>query len=110
MAARIGFWDSTPGFARYLMGSVFRERRLSKDLTVEQVAKALLCSATKISRLETGTRIATPRDVGDLASLYQLNSEERTFLLDLIHVCRQAVADKPDWHEDREFSIYVKSI
>jgi len=38
-------------------------------LTVEEVATELLCSATKISRLETGQRWASLRDVRDLCRI-----------------------------------------
>jgi hypothetical protein len=39
-------------------------------MTVEQVAEALLCSSSKVSRMETGSRGATLRDVRDLCDLY----------------------------------------
>ncbi len=39
-------------------------------MTVEDVAEKLLCSATKVSRLETGARRPSLRDVRDLCELY----------------------------------------
>ena len=42
-------------------------------LTVEEVAEQIMCSATKISRLETGTRRPALRDVGDLCELYKVD-------------------------------------
>ena len=62
------------------LGMRLRELRNGLDLTVEEVAEQLLCSATKISRLETGTRRASLRDVRDLCRIY--------------HVTDQAVADE----------------
>jgi hypothetical protein len=41
-------------------------------MTVEQVAGELLCSPSKVSRMETGSRGATLRDVRDLCDLYQV--------------------------------------
>jgi transcriptional regulator with XRE-family HTH domain len=42
-------------------------------MTVEDVAERLLCSATKISRLETGARRPSLRDVRDLCGLYEVD-------------------------------------
>jgi hypothetical protein len=39
-------------------------------MTVEQVAAELLCSPSKVSRMETGSRAATARDIRDLWKLY----------------------------------------
>jgi len=39
-------------------------------MTVEQVAEALLVSPSKVSRLETGQRGVSPRDIRDLSDLY----------------------------------------
>ncbi len=41
-------------------------------MTVEQVAAELLCSPSKVSRMETGSRAATLRDVRDLCALYEV--------------------------------------
>ncbi len=47
-----------------------RALRTDAGLTVEQVAEQLLCSPSKISRLETGHRGASQRDIRDLCNLY----------------------------------------
>jgi hypothetical protein len=39
---------------------------------VEQVAERLLCSPSKVSRMETGQRGATARDIRDLCDLYEV--------------------------------------
>jgi transcriptional regulator with XRE-family HTH domain len=44
--------------------------RSQQGLTVEQVAADLLCSPSKVSRMETGQRGATARDIRDLCDLY----------------------------------------
>ena len=46
-----------------------REIRDELGLTVEDVAEQLVCSATKISRLETGRAGASLRDVRDLCQI-----------------------------------------
>jgi heme exporter protein D len=53
-------------------------------MTVEQVAEQLLCSPSKVSRMETGSRGATLRDVRDLCDLYEVkDSAERDRLAKL---------------------------
>ena len=49
---------------------MLRALRNDRGLTVDQVAAELLCSPSKVSRMETGQRGATPRDVRDLCELY----------------------------------------
>jgi len=51
------------------LGMRLRDLRTGQGLTVEEVAEKLLCSATKISRAETGARRATLRNVRDLCAL-----------------------------------------
>jgi transcriptional regulator with XRE-family HTH domain len=50
-----------------------RDLRNQRGLTVEEVAEKLLCPAAKISRLETGERAPSLRDVRDLCELYQVD-------------------------------------
>ena len=53
-------------------------------MTVEQAAERLLCSPSKVSRMETGARGATQRDVRDLCTLYGITDEaERERLMTL---------------------------
>jgi hypothetical protein len=58
-------------------------------LTVEQVAQELLCSTAKISRIETGTRSASLRDVRDLCQLYGVDDTERSRLMTLAREAKQ---------------------
>jgi len=52
-------------------------------MTVEQVAESLLCSPSKVSRLETGHRGASARDIRDLSDLYQVDPAQREHLTEL---------------------------
>jgi transcriptional regulator with XRE-family HTH domain len=66
-----------------------RELRTRLGWTVEEVGEQLMCSATKISRLETGARRANPRDVRDLCRLYQTGETETDVLMQLAKDARQ---------------------
>lgn len=79
-----------PAARRRELASRLRELRLQQGLTVEQVADQILCSSPKISRMETGVRSASPRDIRDLAHLYQASPEESQFLLELARQARQS--------------------
>ena len=59
----------SPALNRRELGAVLRALRNAKGLTVEQVAERLLCSPSKVSRMETGQG-ATARDIRDLCELY----------------------------------------
>jgi hypothetical protein len=52
-------------------------------MTVEDVAKALLCSPSKVSRMETAQRAASQRDIRDLCDLYQVPDSQREHLIAL---------------------------
>lgn len=64
---------SSPTVRQRELGKRLRELRLHNGLTVEHVAEKIMCSATKISRLETGTRRPSLRDVKDLCLLYKVD-------------------------------------
>jgi transcriptional regulator with XRE-family HTH domain len=59
----------SPALQRRELGALLRALRNEKGLTVEQVAERLLCSPSKVSRMETGQG-ATARDIRDLCELY----------------------------------------
>ena len=65
----------SPTVRRRELGAVLRALRQEKGLTVEQVAGRLLCSPSKVSRMETGHRGATARDIRDLCDLYHVNDK-----------------------------------
>jgi transcriptional regulator with XRE-family HTH domain len=60
----------SPTVRRRELGALLRAMRTEAGMTVEQVAEALLVSPSKISRLETGQRGASARDIRDLLALY----------------------------------------
>jgi transcriptional regulator with XRE-family HTH domain len=69
-----------------------RDLRNGLGLTVEDVAHQLLCSATKISRLETGARRASLRDVRDLCGIYGVTEQAAAELMELASKARE-----PGW-------------
>jgi transcriptional regulator with XRE-family HTH domain len=71
------------------LGKRLRELRYERGLTVEDVAGRLLCSATKVSRLETAMRRPSLRDVRDLCALYELDERTSTELMDLARGARE---------------------
>ena len=74
----------SPTVRRRELGALLRKLRTEKGLTVEQAADQLLFSMSKLSRMETGHGVATPRDVRDLCDLYDVTSEaERDHLMQL---------------------------
>jgi transcriptional regulator with XRE-family HTH domain len=65
----------SPTLRRRELGRLLRALRNQKGLTVEQVADSLLCSPSKVSRMETGQGGAAPRDIRDLCNLYDVTDE-----------------------------------
>jgi transcriptional regulator with XRE-family HTH domain len=92
---------SSPTVRRRELGANLRALRTDAGLTVEQVAEQLLCSPSKISRLETGQRGASLRDVRDLCDLYQVTDQkERDRLMQLAREGKQqAWWQTLDWPE-----------
>jgi hypothetical protein len=62
---------------------------MSAGQTIDQVAKELECSESKISRIETGQVTALPRDVGDMLKLYEVGDEQRDELMQLARDARK---------------------
>lgn len=65
----------SPTVRRRELGALLRALRNERGLTVEQVAERLLCSPSKVNRMETGQRGATLRDVRDLCAFYGVTDE-----------------------------------
>jgi transcriptional regulator with XRE-family HTH domain len=59
---------TSPSIRQRELGKRLQELRLQRNLTVEAVAENLLCPATRISRLETGSRRPSLRDIRDLGT------------------------------------------
>jgi transcriptional regulator with XRE-family HTH domain len=96
---------SSPTVRRRELGALLRSFRTGAGLTVEQVAAELLCSPSKVSRLETGHRGASPRDVRDLCNLYGVTDPaERDRLMALAREGKQQAW----WHHyDLRYQTYV---
>jgi transcriptional regulator with XRE-family HTH domain len=75
--------DASPTVRRRQLGAQLRALRTERGWTVEQLAEELLCSPSKVSRMETGQRGASARDIRDLARLYDLDDVQRQRLTDL---------------------------
>ncbi len=87
------------------LGQRLRRLRHELDLTVDAVADKLLCSATKISRIETGSRRASLRDVRDLCRLYDVGEAATAELMSLARQARE-----PGWYaqyEDLDLAPYI---
>jgi transcriptional regulator with XRE-family HTH domain len=96
-----------PTVRRRELGALLRRLRLQAGATVDQVAGQLLCSPSKVSRMETGQRGASQRDVRDLCDLYHVTDpQERDHLFGLAREGkRQAWWQTLDWPEP--LSTYV---
>lgn len=73
----------SPVVRRREFGGRLRALRNEHGWTVEYVANRLLCSSSKVSRLETGQRGASARDVRDLCDLYAVDDDQRQVLTEL---------------------------
>jgi|SRR5215469_8162542 len=73
---------------RRLAAELRRLREVAR-LTCDEVAAQLECSASKISRIETGRVLVSPRDVRDLLAIYGVPEEQRDRLIQLARESRQ---------------------
>jgi transcriptional regulator with XRE-family HTH domain len=69
--------DPGPMVRRRQLGSTLRRYRNDAGMSVKEVAELLLCSPSKISRIENAQRNATLRDVRDLCNIYGIINEAR---------------------------------
>jgi transcriptional regulator with XRE-family HTH domain len=96
----------SPTLRRRELGVRLRSMRLHHGLTVEQVAEQLLCSPSKVSRMETGQRAATLRDVRDLCRIYGVTDQaEVTRLMELAREGKQQAWWQP--YDLDYFATYV---
>lgn len=79
----------SPTLRRRELASRLRELRKQAGMTVDDVARELMCSPPKISRIETGTRLPTLRDVRDLSRLYRLDDAEQQRLMAIAREAKQ---------------------
>jgi transcriptional regulator with XRE-family HTH domain len=75
--------SGSPTVRRRELGALLRKLRTDRQLKIEDVARELECSPSKISRMETGHRGASNRDIRDLCDLYGVADEQRRSLTEL---------------------------
>lgn len=82
--------EGSPTVRRRELGALLRRLREEKGLSVKQVTEHLLCTPSKVSRIETGQRGTTLRDVRDLCDLYGVSDQaERDRLMYLAKESKQ---------------------
>jgi transcriptional regulator with XRE-family HTH domain len=74
---------------RRRLASELRRLREAAQLTCDEVATRLDCSASKISRIETGRVLVSPRDVRDMLGIYGVPEDQRAGLIQLARESRQ---------------------
>jgi transcriptional regulator with XRE-family HTH domain len=96
----------SPTVRRRELGALLRKLRTEQGLTVEQAAEHLMFSMSKLSRIETGHGVATPRDIRDLCELYRVTDQaEREHIMQLGREAKQ-----PAWYQSydlHDFETYV---
>ncbi|MFD9699688.1 helix-turn-helix domain-containing protein [Lentzea sp. NPDC059081] len=78
---------SSPTVRKRRLVSELRRLREAAELTIEEVGERLECSASKISRIETGRVGVSPRDVRDMLTAYGADSAT---LDELVQLAREA--------------------
>jgi transcriptional regulator with XRE-family HTH domain len=73
---------------RRRLATELRRLREAAQLTCDEVAARLDCSASKISRIETGHVSVSPRDVRDLLGIYGVPDDQRDSLSQLARESR----------------------
>jgi transcriptional regulator with XRE-family HTH domain len=81
--------ERSPTLRRRELASRLRELRKEAGVSVDDAAQHLICSTAKISRIETGGRSASLRDVRDLCALYGVADSERTHLMTIAREAKQ---------------------
>ncbi len=70
--------------------AALRALREESGLSLDDAARrAMVGSGAKLSRIETGKQLAVPRDVRDLAQLYELDAERTAHLMTLAASARE---------------------
>jgi transcriptional regulator with XRE-family HTH domain len=95
----------TPTLRRRELGARLRQLRQDAHRTAEDIASELMVSPTKITRMETGARGITLRDVRDLCDVYGVSDVEREHLMGLAKQSRE-----PSWWQqfDLPYSTYAE--
>src|SRR5215469_2735260 len=96
--------SSSPTVRRRQLGVMLRTLRTEQGMTVETLAKKLGVSSSKVSRLETGHRGASERDIQKLCDIYQVRDEQRQRITELAREGKQRAKWQP---KGLPYSTYV---
>jgi transcriptional regulator with XRE-family HTH domain len=72
-----------PTVRRQQLGAVLRTLRKAAGFTLDDAGQVINCSASKVSRIETGHRAASPLEVSALAAVYSADHKTRDRLIAL---------------------------
>jgi transcriptional regulator with XRE-family HTH domain len=78
-----------PTVQRRRLGIELRQLREQAGKTIDEVARVLECSSSKISRIETGQVSAAPRDVRDMLEVYGVDADRRDKLVEIARAARK---------------------
>jgi len=81
---------STATLRRKELGNRLRGLRTGLNLTLDDVAARLMCSSTKVSRIEGGGRTVSLRDIRDLCQIYGTSESTSNELMSLARDSRQS--------------------
>jgi transcriptional regulator with XRE-family HTH domain len=81
--------QTSPTLRRWELARRLRQLREASGLNLEDVAEQLLCSTSKISRIETAARGASSRDVRDLCGIYRVDAATRDYLMRLAREAKE---------------------
>ncbi|MFJ4837714.1 helix-turn-helix domain-containing protein [Streptomyces sp. NPDC088746] len=97
---------TNPTVRKRRLGAELRRLRIDSGLTGGQVARRLLISQPKISRLENGHCAISPRDVRDLCAVYGVTDQQ---VLDSLMRMAEESAQRGWWNTygDIPYSIYI---
>ena len=93
--------EGSPTLRRRELATRLRDLRKLAGLTVDDVAEHLMCSPAKVSRIDTGARPPTLRDVRDLCNLYNVDAAERERLMTLSREAKE----QGWWHRFDDLAI-----
>lgn len=79
----------SPTVLRRRLGMELRKLREGAGMTIEEVARHLECSMSRVSRIETGKSPARQRDVRDMLVLYEVAPEDAHHI-QLLNLAKQA--------------------
>lgn len=78
-----------PTVQRRRLGIELRRLREQAGKTIDEVARVLECSDSKVSRIENGQVSASPRDVRDMLEYYGVEEERREELVEFARTARK---------------------